>query len=56
MLKKIDEGKILVEHPIAPKGKTEIEIYNELYFNYVTIIREALYLLETELKYMVQGV
>jgi methionyl-tRNA formyltransferase len=38
MSEKIDEGKIITEEFVSTKGRTPIEIYNELYLLYIKVI------------------
>ena len=50
MSEKVDEGKIIIENFKEIKGKTELEVYNELYPLYVETILDALNILKKELK------
>ena len=42
MTEQIDRGEVIVENFLEVEGKTEIEVYNELYWLYATTSLEAL--------------
>lgn len=45
----VDRGEVIVENFLDVSGKTEIEVYNELYWLYVTTCLEALEKIEGKL-------
>ena len=42
MTEKIDSGEVIVEKFIEVEGKTEVEVYNELYVLYSEVLLETL--------------
>lgn len=49
MTEYVDQGEVIVENFMEVKGRTEVEVYNELYPLYVTTCIEALNIIESKI-------